>query len=164
MICPATADDLDALVVLEAHAFTHDRLSRRSFRHLLTRGNAAALIDREAEGLCGYAVVLFRRGSAHARLYSIAVDPEYRGRGKGVALLAAAEQAGRERGCADLRLEVHPENRQARELYARAGYREFGIYPEFYEDGADAIRMEKTLNPALETLSVPAGAGHRNWH
>ena len=45
MLRHATLDDIDALLKIENLCFATDRLSRRSFRHLLTRGNAATLVD-----------------------------------------------------------------------------------------------------------------------
>lgn len=147
MIRAATMDDLPRLLEIEAQAFSIDRISRRSFRHLLSRANAVSLVEEDSAGLCGYVTVLFKRGTSLARLYSIAIDPRCRGRGVGERLLAAAEQAGRERHCIVLRLEVHPQNARARRLYDRAGYREIGVYRNFYEDGADAQRLEKSLVP-----------------
>ncbi|MEQ9608176.1 MAG: GNAT family N-acetyltransferase [Kiloniellaceae bacterium] len=148
MIRPATLEDLPALMEIEARAFTHDRISRRNFRHLLSRANAVSLVDTDRQGLCGYVTVLFNRRSPRARLYSLAVDPRCRGRGLGTKLLAAAEKACRAQGCSALCLEVHPRNAKARRLYKQTGYRAIGRYPDFYEDGADAVRLEKSLAPA----------------
>lgn len=145
MIRPARFDDLPALVEIENDVFTQDRISRRNFRHLLTRAHAVSLVDEDRDGLCGYVTVLFRRGAAWGRLYSLAVLPRCRGRRLGEKLLAAAEQACRRRRCKALRLEVHPRNAVARRLYEKTGYLEFGRYPAFYEDGADALRLEKPL-------------------
>lgn len=145
MIRPARPDDLPALVGIENDVFPLDRISRRSFRHLLTQAHAVSLVDEDREGLTGYVAVLFRRGADWGRLYSLAVLPRSRGRRLGEKLLAAAEQACRKRGCRSLRLEVHPRNAVAQKLYARTGYSEFGRYPDFYEDGAEALRLEKHL-------------------
>jgi len=157
MIRPATVADLPALLELENQAFSGDRLSRRSFRHLLTRANAITLVDEENGALAGYAAVLFHRGTSLARLYSIAVDHRRRGAGKARALLAAVEAASLARDAAYMRLEVHAENRDAQRLYEAAGYRAFGTVPHYYDDEADALRMEKSLAPRLdpEMVRVP---------
>jgi ribosomal protein S18 acetylase RimI-like enzyme len=144
-IRPARPADLDALVALERHAFTTDHLSRRQYRRHLGSASAAVLAAVAARRLLGKAVVFFRRGSAIARLYSIAVRADARGRGVGEALLTAAERCARARGCRTMRLEVRQDNAGAIRLYERLGYRRFGAIAGFYEDGADAWRYEKRL-------------------
>jgi ribosomal protein S18 acetylase RimI-like enzyme len=107
------------------------------------RARVLAAID--ASGLLGKAIVFFRRNTDIARLYSIAVGHEARGRGLGEALLGAVERAARASGRRRLRLEVRQDNAGAIRLYERLGYRCFGAYAGFYEDGADAWRYEKHL-------------------
>lgn len=146
----ATLADLPALVALERRAFTTDHLSPRQYRHHITNKSACVLAAVDASGLLGKAVVFFRRNSRVARLYSIAVTHEARGRGVGEALVRAAERAAHTRGCTRLRLEVRQDNGGATRLYERLGYRRFGAYAGFYEDGADAWRYEKELGPKKE--------------
>ena len=146
----ATLADLDALVALERRAFTTDHLSPRQYRHHLANESACVLAAVDASGLLGKGVVFFRKNSDIARLYSIAVADEARGRGLGEALMSAVELAARERGSKRLRLEVRQDNAGAIRLYERLGFRRFGAYAGFYEDGADAWRYEKTLGPAAE--------------
>ncbi len=141
----ATQADLDALTALEERAFSGDRLSRRSFRRFLGLGRASLLVLEERGVLSGYALVIYRSGTALARLYSIAVDPAAAGRGLGARLLAAAEEEAFERGCAVMRLESRPDNVAAIALYKRRGYRQFGHYVDYYEDHADALRFQKWL-------------------
>ena len=69
---PAQRTDLDALCQLELDCFSSDRLSRRSFSHLL-RSEHADLLIAAANGAAGYALLLYRSGTNLARLYSIAV-------------------------------------------------------------------------------------------
>lgn len=141
----ATSSDLAALLQVESQAFVHDRMNRRSFRWLLRRGNAAVVVAESAEGLLGYALVLFRRGATVARLYSLALAPEARGRGLGGGLLEQAERCARQCGCRALRLEVRVDNPAAIGLYETRGYRRFGRHAGYYADGADAWRYEKPL-------------------
>ena len=142
----ATPADLEALVALELRAFSGDRMSRAQYRrHLASAGAAVLVADAPGEELLGSALVFFRKGSARARLYSIATAPAARGRGIGMQRLAAAEAAARDRGCRALRLEVRVDNAVAIALYERVGYRRIGRYADYYEDGADAWRYEKCL-------------------
>ncbi len=154
MVQAATLDDLDALLDLEQRCFDSDRMSRRSFRRMITRANAALLVDRDGETLRGYALVLFHAGSSLARLYSVAVDPAHRGRGIARALLAEAERVAGERDCIDMRLELRRDNVEALKLYEAHGYRQFDVQADYYEDHMDAIRMEKSLVPPLPSHKV----------
>ncbi len=153
----ATLTDVPALLDLEERCFAIDRLSRRNFQYLLSQGKAICqLVEREGE-ILGYVLLLFRKGFPLARMYSLAVDPGAQGQGLGRMLLEAGEAAARQRNCVTMRLEAHPENNAAIRLYTAAGYREFGIYPDYYEDHADAKRFEKRLvtGPGPDQTRVP---------
>jgi ribosomal protein S18 acetylase RimI-like enzyme len=143
----ADDEDLDGLDALEAHAFASDRIARRSFRRLIEGDSAALRVAVRRREFQGYYVVLFRKGSSLARLYSIAVDSRHRGSGLGARLLTDAEAVARARGKTALRLEVRQDNASAIRLYERRGYARFGRYAGYYADGADALRYEKPLNP-----------------
>ncbi len=145
MIRAATLADLEPLLALERQSFSSDQISRRSFRHFLTRAHAQLRVYEDAEGVGGYALVLFHRGTVLARLYSLAVAGRLRGQGRGAALLQAAEQAAHEEGCLTIRLEVRSHNDAAIALYERAGYQRFALLPGYYEDASDALRFEKRL-------------------
>jgi ribosomal-protein-alanine acetyltransferase len=145
VIRPASLDDLDALAALEARVFATDRLSRRSFRHFLTEDRDELLVADLGGRIAGYALVLFRAGTALGRLYSIAVEPEAAGRGLGRRLLDAAETAAEGRGCLFLRLEVREDNAKAKALYRSAGYRQVARVADYYEDHEPALRLEKRL-------------------
>jgi len=150
MIRDATLDDIPALTDLENRCFEIDRLSARSFRRFLTRGKAVLMVDADAKGIAGYVLVAFHPNTSLARLYSLAVDPDRRGHGIARALVAEAERRALEdRGATRMRLEVHQKNTAAQALYTQAGYRAFDVYPDYYEDHADAVRMEKHLAPHL---------------
>jgi len=157
VIRAALLTGIPALVALENRCFATDRLSERSFRHLLTRGKASLFVFDEDEQLRGYVLVLFHQNTSMARLYSLAVAPE--GRGKGIAreLLAISELDALEHGVVSMRLEVHINNSTAIALYHKLGYHDFDVYPDYYEDHAAALRMEKPLAPNLapDLSSVP---------
>lgn len=158
--------DIAGLAALEA-LFPSDRLSRASFRHLLTRGHAGVWVWMEQDRIVGDAVVLFRRGSRRARLYSLVTHPDYRGRGIGAQLLATAERAAQEQGCEHLTLEVRPDNAAALALYRRRGYVETGRRHGFYEDGSDALCLERPLaarGDASGKIRKPRPAAERAAH
>src|SRR5436853_435682 len=106
----AEPGDVEALAALEVRVFKTDRISPRAFRRFVSSPTAALIVATHGDKLAGYALVLFRAGSAIARLYSIAVVPEAGGRGVGGKLLDAAEQAAVACERVVLRLEVHENN------------------------------------------------------
>jgi [ribosomal protein S18]-alanine N-acetyltransferase len=148
LVRDARVSDLDALLTLEQASFDRDRLSRRQYRHHLQSASARLLAVVDGAQLVGSAVLLFRRGTRVARLYSLAVDPVMRGRGVGRRLLAAAEHAARARDCTRIRLEVRVDNRAAQSLYESAGFRRCKQRTGYYADGADAWLYQKTLPAA----------------
>jgi ribosomal protein S18 acetylase RimI-like enzyme len=154
---PATLDDIPALLAIERRCFATDRLSRRSFRHLLTRGNAVTLLEEADARIRGYVLLLFSRGTSMARLYSIAVDREFGRRGIADRLLQAAETAALERDCVSMRLEVRRDNPASLALFRRHGYRQFEVVLDYYEDHMAALRFEKRLAPHLraDLVKVP---------
>lgn len=149
MIRTATTNDIDALLAIENTCFLGDRLSRRSFRHLLTKGHALTLVDAEGSSLRGYITLLFRRKLSLARVYSIATHPQCMGQKVASGLLRAGERAAREQHCVSMRLEVRKDNRASLRLFKHRGYRVFDEQADYYEDQMDALRLEKQLAPNL---------------
>ncbi len=157
MLRCATLDDIPALLVVETQCFTTDRLSRRSFRHLLTRGNAIILLDEQDGRMRGYVLLLFSRSASLARLYSIAVHPDFARRGVGDRLLTSAETTALERDCVSMRLEIRRDNPASLALFRRHGYRQFKEVVDYYQDHMTALRFEKRLVPHRQTelVTVP---------
>jgi len=141
------AADLPALLMLEQRSFVTDHLSRERFRHWFQAPNATFLVCADPSNeVAGYALILYRRNSRRARLYSIVTSEQYRGRGLAQRLLNAGETAAKERDCSSLYLEVRPDNHRAIHLYQQLGYQNCGVLHAFYEDGTDALRFEKNLS------------------
>ncbi|HYQ72754.1 MAG TPA: peptidase C39 family protein, partial [Gammaproteobacteria bacterium] len=139
-------DDLEALLSLEEAAFDTDRLSRRSFRHWISGGKRAFLVATVDGKLAGYVLVIYHRGTRLARLYSLAIDPRFRGRGIARRLVEAGERAASDSGRFIMRLEVATDNLPAIALYASLGYQTFGSYRDYYDDHGDAARMQKRIH------------------
>ncbi len=145
----AGPEDIALLMRIEEASFDSDRLSRRSFRHLLTEGNSLTLLD-EADGVArGYVTLLFRADVSLARVYSIATAPGWLGQGVASRLLVAAEALALARHCVAMRLEIRKDNLASQNLFLGQGYALFGEHAGYYEDGMDALRFEKSLTARL---------------
>ena len=80
----ATEHDLAALVRLEEAAFAKDRFTKEQIDYLLTASRATTFIIEDRSTTLGAACVLWRKSQRGARLYNIAVNPAYRGKGIGL--------------------------------------------------------------------------------
>lgn len=139
--------DIDALCQIENVSFDVDRLNRRAFKRFVGSETARLCVAQSQGVVVGYAVVIFRRNVALARLYSMAVAPSHRRSGIGRALVDQAEDLSLDYGAPILRLEVAQGNADAIALFHAKGYREFALYPDYYPDHSDALRMERVLVP-----------------
>jgi ribosomal protein S18 acetylase RimI-like enzyme len=145
MIAAATIADLDDLIDIENRCFQIDRMSKRSMKHMLQKANCDFILARQRAKTVAYLLVLYHRGTHLARVYSLAVLPEQRGKKIGELLLQHAEQLAVARDCIYMRLEVHQENTGAIHLYEKNGYHPFGMFKDYYEDHGDALRFQKRI-------------------
>ncbi|MFH7041789.1 peptidase C39 family protein [Paucibacter sp. JuS9] len=147
-IARASQVDLDALAELEQAAFSGDRISPRSWQRLIASRSATVIVARAGNpdsNLLGAAVVLRRAKSSVARLYSIAVAGAAQGRGLSDRLLGEVVRTSRDSGAAVLRLETRVDNLAAQRLFQRHGFSALDRRSGYYEDGADALRFQKSL-------------------
>jgi ribosomal protein S18 acetylase RimI-like enzyme len=162
VIRPALLTDLNQLVTLEESCFDTDQLSRRSFKHWITTEHRALLVAEQVNevgrtgslpvatlppslAVVGYILIIYHPGTRLARVYSLGVAPQHRGKGIAKLLMAAGEQAASDAGRLYLRLEVSVDNTSAIKLYEWLGYQKFGIYRDYYEDHKDALRYQKLI-------------------
>lgn len=140
----ARLDDVAAILALETVFPATDRVTRRALRRLIGRPTVSVLVNEDVR-LTGAAILLYRSTSRAARLYSLAVAPEARGRGIGQTLLMAAAEDAQGRGADCIRLEVRASNEPAIALYARSGFQFTGSESGYYDDGEDALKLELPL-------------------
>ncbi len=95
------------------------------------------LIDKQ---MVGFVAGDVRRMEGIAWIATIAVLPEFQGRGIGAALLEACEA---QIPLSRIRLCVRPTNDVAIRLYERFGYARVGEWTSYYQDGETALVMEK---------------------
>lgn len=102
------------------------------------------LIAEGDDDLLGY-VLFTPSSSSHARVLSLAVSPDHRRRGVATRLMRGAFDVLRERGFESLGLEVRVSNKPAQSLYDQLGFGVVGVDESYYDDGEDALLMERKL-------------------
>jgi ribosomal protein S18 acetylase RimI-like enzyme len=141
----AKVSDIDELEKIENQSFSTDRISRRSFFGFFLGSSSVLFVALDGRILIGYGLVLYKKGSSLARLYSIAVAQKYKGKGFGTKILNALEEAAVARNAAYMRLEVANSNVAAISLYQSLGYYKFDVKEDYYESHEDALCFEKIL-------------------
>lgn len=139
---PATWRDLNALRHLEKVCFPQDAWPLWDLIGVLTLPNVVrlkAVIDAQ---MAGFVAGDVRPSEKVAWIATIGVLPEYQGRGIGRTLLQACEAR---LPVPRVRLNVRTSNQVAIHLYQTTGYERSGIWPAYYQDGEDALIMEKRL-------------------
>jgi len=140
MIKPATWRDLSELRKLEKVCFSKDAWPLLDLIGVLTLPDVIRLKAMDHGFMVGFIAADVHRLKKVAWIATIAVLPEYRGRGIGRALLLDCEQRLKE---PTIRLSVRASNRAAIRMYQGSGYQRGGIWPAYYHDGEDALVMEK---------------------
>jgi ribosomal-protein-alanine N-acetyltransferase len=165
---PMTAADLVDVIALEHELFPEDPWTPEMFADEVAQPPETRLyLIAEADGgdggvpaseivsgrgavggpvMAGYAGLMFVPGGTQADVLTIAVRQAYWGKGIGSALLGTLLDAARDRGCAEVFLEVRADNPRAHGLYLRRGFTDLGIRRGYYQpSGMDAIVMRKDL-------------------
>ncbi len=141
-IQPATWRDLNSLRYLERLCFPKDAWPLLDLVGVLTLPSVVRL-KAELDGqMVGFIAGDIRALQHMAWIATIGVLPEYRGRGIGRMLLEACEALIHQ---PRVRLCVRASNEVAIQLYLSSGYQRAGLWPHYYQDGEDALVMEKAL-------------------
>lgn len=141
----AAAEDVDAIVELEATGFPKDPWSR----NLVAQGVAGEsptvtfLVAEQGGEVVGHAVLSIV--GEDAELQRIATVAAQRRTGVATALLAAATATAGAEGAVRLLLEVREDNRPALAFYAREAFAEIARRERYYRDGTTAVILERHL-------------------
>ena len=158
----ANFSDLLDLFALECQCFDQEiRFSRQQLFYLLKSPRVEIYVMRDWQHLSAspkggqiiaQAIFLKRktkRGEV-ARLYSLSVKPEYRGRGYSKQLLSKSLADLRQQNILMIYLEVETENRTAIALYQSLGFAPVKLLKDYYQLTRDGLKMK--LNLACWTL------------
>lgn len=135
-------EDIPQIAEIERECFS-DPWSEQAFESGMNSPFFYGILFEEAGQVCAYAceMVIFE----DAEILNVAVAPLFRRRGVGKKLLLALEEFAKNKGAERMLLEVREGNLSARGLYEKQGFSAFGVRKNYYEDGENAIVMQKTI-------------------
>jgi ribosomal-protein-alanine acetyltransferase len=140
---PATWRDINALRIIEKACFPKDAWPLWDLVGVLTLPNVVRLKAMVDGTMIGFIAGDVRPSQNVAWIATIGVLPEHRGKGIGSTLLQTCEK---HLEVTQVRLNVRVSNQAAIRLYQQNGYQRAGVWPAYYQDGEDALVMEKRLS------------------
>jgi ribosomal-protein-alanine N-acetyltransferase len=142
LIEPANWRDLNAVRNIEHACFGEDAWPFLDLLAALTFPDVIRLKVTVEGQVVAFSGGEIRRNQKIGWITTIGVLPEFRRKGIGAELLAASEKA---LGQPRIRLCVRRSNYGAIQMYDQYGYEQVGVWPGYYEDGEDALVMEKNF-------------------
>lgn len=141
---PMAAGDLDAIMEIEPHIYSHP-WSRGNFSDSLNSGYSAWVLLHDTK-IIGYALMMMVLDEAH--LLNLSIAKAYQKQGLGRMLLEHMIKIAQELGAANMFLEVRPSNVSAIALYENIGFNEMAIRRGYYpahNGREDAVLMGMAL-------------------
>lgn len=89
--------------------------------------------------------IVWRTVADEAEIITIGVNPDNRKQGIATAMLTLVENELRKIGIKKIFLEVSTNNLPALNLYKNNGFTQISVRKKYYDDGSDAILMEKLI-------------------
>jgi len=140
-IRPMAGNDLEGVVAIECESFPRP-WKRDHFLDEMKCNHAFPLVAVDREGmLIGYIFPRFFLDEGH--ILNVAVKGDCRGKGVGRRLVERVLRDCRELGASLVSLEVRQSNSTAIALYRLLGFVVTGKRRNYYENGEDAILMER---------------------
>ena len=139
----ATTGDIPSIMEIEQLCFNQDSFSGKQFAYLITRAKGYFDVAEYQGRIVGYLSTLINKRACSLRIYSVAVHPDFRGKGGGQRLISRAADITHKEGLKKITLEVNVSNLSAIRLYRKNGFECTGIRANYYHDGANAYCMQK---------------------
>jgi ribosomal-protein-alanine N-acetyltransferase len=124
--------DLPAVLAIERASFGVPWSEAAVRPELVDDGRHLPVLAVVGDHVAGFALIWVIVDELH--LVNFAIDPAFRRRGVGRALLEEIFRLARERGLLRVTLEVRESNEAARALYRGFGFVEVALRPDYYPD------------------------------
>lgn len=145
--------DLDEVMNLEKAVFPYP-WRRSFFLSDLKRPQGLSIVAEDGGFIIGYAVAW---GTEETHLANLAVSEHERGRGIGDKLLDEVLAFARRSRAKSTYLEVRVSNTVARKFYAKRGFVPTYLRKGYYENGEDAVIMERDVEGEEQTKAEARG-------
>ena len=133
--------DISSVMAIEECVFPETAWSPAQFWSELAQDDRAYLVTEQSGRIAAYGGVMVRPPTAD--IQTMAVDPEYRGRGIARDLLGRLLATADESGCSEVLLEVRADNVAAIALYESEGFAAIARRTSYYGPGLDALIMRR---------------------
>ena len=135
----------ESLARIHGESFSNSRKAfSSSFILSLIQNSRVVLVYREQKGFC-----LLRLSGKEAEIITIAIRPQFQGKGIGYSILSEAIQLITKTECEKIFLEVDFTNSIAIRLYSKLGFKKCGLRKQYYKNlngkATDALIMKKDL-------------------
>jgi len=144
---PANARGLEEVIKIERECFTTEAYSKQQILSLLTNPDAVGLLARINHEAAGFTIGIIENYSTIkiGHIYTIDVAAKHRRKGVGLKLLTEIEDSFVKKGARISYLEVRADNKAAKKLYHKQGYRETEALQDYYSTGVHGLRLVKEL-------------------
>ncbi len=139
--------DFERILELEGASFTSDAYSEHTFWYYHQRCPDLFLVAEYEKTILGYLICcIYLQGQKQQRrghIVSIAVDPLYRRRGIGKALVEFTFDYLEALSVAYVEIEVRVDNEAGLRFWRSFGFQQTVTIPRYYSDGCDGFKMHR---------------------
>jgi [ribosomal protein S18]-alanine N-acetyltransferase len=137
------SSDFSPISTITAEAFGVDACSEDDLRQWAKHEASVFRIAAIAECPIGYSACFKFKPSYAIGLIAVAADQ--RRKGIGMMLMKDSLHTARQLGYAVVSLYVNDSNESAIRMYKKLDFKQIGVSEKYYQDGADALIMERCL-------------------
>ncbi len=145
-----SSEDAAALQRLQSEHETEQGWTVQQWQKELNRSNGSVWLVESVDTNQPVGYLVMWRVADRLEIVDLLVHSRWRRRSVGRALIEMAAAIGRAQQVCRLVLEVRRDNAGARQFYEAVGFEEQGEKPGFYDDGAHALVMARTVETACD--------------
>ena len=137
---------IDKLFLIEEQCFYEEAFTKQQISYLLTDYNTIALAANVNNEITGFIIAQLELDNdrSYGHIITINVAATYRRKGIGKRMLTEIENILKQKGIAEIQLEVREDNSDALKLYQKSGFQTIGKLENYY-GRKHGLHLKKTL-------------------